>query len=88
MVPNDDITNKSHTCNKDMDYSIIKTTTSATGDENNLYRDNQNKYPTPATTTTYFSNICGGSGGYGASSTSDSFTMYLFARHIIMKNHI
>ena len=86
MAPNDDITNNSHTCNKNMDNSIITTITkSAICDDKKLLRHKPNKYSTPATTTTCFSNVCGGSDKGGSSTSSSVITPtiinYLFVRH-------
>ena len=88
MTPNNDITNNSHTCNKDMDDGIISTTTTSdTCDEWRLYWDNLNKYTTRITTTTKVSNVCGG-GGNDGSSTSSSVITYLFASHYYEKPHL
>ena len=91
MVPNNDITNNSHTCNKDMDDGIITTTTttptSITCDKQKLYQCNPNRYPTQETTTTHFSNVCGGGDGNDGTNTS-SFVTYLFVRRDYEKPYI
>ena len=75
MVPNNEITNNSHTCNKDMDDGIITTTATTTSincDKQKLYWCNPNRYPTQETTTT----------------NTSSFVTYLFVRRDYEKPYI
>ena len=78
MVPNNDITKSSHSCNWDVDDGIITTTTSAPTKIETILTQSK-RIPTRTKITTNVSNICCGVGN-DDSSTSSSLAMYFFAR--------
>ena len=87
MVPNNDITKSSHSCNWDVDDGIITRITSAPRQKIETILTQSKRIPTRTTTTTNVSNMCCG-GGNDDSSTSSSLAMYFFARTNYEKQYI